>query len=155
MLAIGSDREDVGPTPDIIKDARDAVAQLVGATLTDPLQSEIHNCTLCADLLSAWARFSGDPDTDVVSWLTEGTPAGIVEHPFHVGISDAVGRPDFTDPADGAFGDPASRVSYASVEEDEPSANSIDSSLLGSSRSSRRWICAPSFSVALLWCPNS
>ena len=74
LSAIGSDREDVGPTPDSIKDARDAVAQLVGATSTDPFCVPIS--------FSAWARFSGDPDTDVVSWLTEGAPAGILDHPL-------------------------------------------------------------------------
>ena len=88
------------------------MAQLVGAASTDPLQSEIHCCTLCADLLLAWARFSGDPDTDVVSWLTEGAPAGILDHPFQVGVfPDAVERADFMDPADGEFGNLAKRMS--------------------------------------------
>ena len=81
--ALGSNREDVGPTHDSIKDA---VAQLVSATSIDPLQSEVHNCTLCADLLSAWARFSCDPDTDVVSWLTEGAPTGDSRSPLQMGI---------------------------------------------------------------------
>ena len=49
--AVGSDREDAGLSPDIIKDARVTVSQLVGATSIHPLQSEIHNCTLCANLL--------------------------------------------------------------------------------------------------------
>ena len=34
-------------------------------------------------------------------------------------FSDAIESPDFMDPADGEFEDPAFRMSYASVEEDD------------------------------------
>ena len=123
LSAIGSDREDAGPTHDPIRDARDAVAQLVGAASTDPLQSDV-NCTLCADLLSAWARFSNDPDTDVVFRLTEGAPAGILDHPLQMGIfPDAVKHADFMDPADAEFGDPALRMSFA---EDDYALSEMD-----------------------------
>ena len=123
LSAIGSDREDVGPAHDSIRDARNAV----GATSIDPLQSEIHNCTLCAGLLSAWARCSCDPDTDVVSWLTEGAPAGILDHPVQMGIfPDAVEAAVIMDLLDGDFGDPAIRMSYASVEEDDDAVGELN-----------------------------
>ena len=69
---------------------------------------------------------------------------------------DAVEAADIMDPVDGDFGDPAVRMSYLLLRRTiAPSVNSIGFALLGSSRNSRRWTCVPSFSVALLWCPNS
>ena len=97
------------------------------AVSVDPLQPEIHNCKLCADLLWARARFSCDPDTEVLSWLTEGAPARILYHPLQMGIfPDAVQAADIMDPVDGVFGDPAMRMSYASAEEDDYAVGELD-----------------------------
>ena len=103
------------------------MAQLVGGTSIDPLQSAIQKCTLCADLLSVWARFSCAPDTDVVSWLTEGVPAGTLDHPRQMDVfPDAVEAADIMDRVDGDFEDPALRVNYASVEEDDYALSELD-----------------------------
>ena len=56
-----------------------------------------------------------------MSWLTEGAPVGILSHPVKW-----VEQADFMDPANGEFGDPAERMSYAFVEENDYAFNELD-----------------------------
>ena len=124
--AIGGDDEG-GPGETDLQAVRAGLARLLDAPSAAPLLAKDHNCTLCGPLLEAWARASGDPDTDAARWPSQGAPAGILCHPEQLGIfPDAQEPHDLVDPLEASFPDPEFRASYASVESDDHATEELD-----------------------------
>ena len=61
------------------------------AVTATPVNSDLYTTQVCADLLHAWTKAAGDPDSDEIHrWLTSGAPQGILARPANTGIFPAL-----------------------------------------------------------------
>jgi len=57
------------------------MADLLGATVIEPVRCELTSTSIRADWLQAWQRVAEDPDDQPLPWLYAGAPAGIRRYP--------------------------------------------------------------------------
>jgi len=65
---------------------RGLLADIVGATDTEPVHNGVYDTCVRAGLLGAWRKAAGDPDDQPEEWLRTGAPAGIRCVPADRGI---------------------------------------------------------------------
>jgi len=65
-----------------IEHVRAILAEVVGATDTEPVHNDDYQTCVRANLLAAWRRAAGDPDDQPEQWLQLGAPAGIRQAPL-------------------------------------------------------------------------
>ena len=114
--AVGSLDEQVGPTPEDIRRARQAIASCLPRH-RDALQTA-GSTKLRAELLLQWGLAANDPDASIIhNWLTSGSPAGIevpIEDPGVFPPNDEVGPDtDYFEPPDADL-----HTNYSSVDGD-------------------------------------
>jgi len=84
--AIGSKEENPGPTEEQLDVYRNIIARIVGAEDIGPINNGKVHTPLRAHLQESWRKAGHDPEEHVYTWLTQGTPAGILHVPEHCGI---------------------------------------------------------------------
>ena len=72
---IGS--ESAKPPPEAVVAVREIIAAACGSQINKPVFNSTCTTNIRASLLESWRKAAGDPDTEVYTWLTEGSPAGI------------------------------------------------------------------------------
>ena len=99
LSALGSDDPAAGPRECDLRDVRELLGGLLGASSTEAVAAGDVTSPVRAGLLHAWATQAGDPGASAALWLVNGAPAGILDLPLLAGVFPlAQQKDDFVDP---------------------------------------------------------
>ena len=98
---------------------RVVTADMLGATVIEPVRCELTSTSIRTEWLQAWQRAAEDPDDQPPPWLYAGAPAGIRRHPENkVVVPEASSESDVVNPETMAM-DFATFASYTGSDEDQ------------------------------------